>query len=101
MVKTVKEMKWTEVKILRDEEWKEVDGMMYKERKVYVSKDNILRVKIIRLHHDTPVGGHGGQWKTVELVARNNKRGEKICRRVWFLPKEQKPHRAAGWQINA
>jgi len=33
---------------------------MYKERKVYVSKDDILRVKIIRLHHDTPVGGHGG-----------------------------------------
>ena len=45
--------------------------MMYKERKVYVSKDNILRVKIIRLHHDTPVGGHGGQQKIVELVIRN------------------------------
>jgi len=23
------------------------------------------------LHHDTPVGGHGGRWKTAELVARN------------------------------
>jgi len=57
--------------MLRDEEWKKVDGMIYKERKVYVSKDNILRAEIIRLHHNTPVGGHGEQWKTVELVTRN------------------------------
>jgi len=41
---------------------------MYKERKVYMPKNNILRVEIIRLHHDIPVGGHEGQWKTVELV---------------------------------
>jgi len=38
---------------------------------VYVSKDNKLRMEIIRLHHDMPVGEHGGQWKTVELVMRN------------------------------
>ena len=44
---------------------------MYKEEKVYVPKDNILRVEIIRLYHNTPVGGYGGQWKTVELVTRN------------------------------
>ena len=74
-----------------------MNSIMYKEEKVYIPKDDILRAQIIRLHHDTPVGGHGGQWKTVELVARNNKRGEKICRRVQFLPKEQKLHRAADW----
>jgi len=44
---------------------------MYKEGKVYMPKDNKLRAEIIRLHHDTPVGGHGGQWKMVELVTRN------------------------------
>jgi len=44
---------------------------MYKERKVYMPKDKKLRVEIIRLHHDTPIRGHGGQWKTVELVTRN------------------------------
>jgi len=71
VVKAVKEMKRAGVKILRDEEWKEVDGIMYKEGKVYVPKDNQLRTEIIRLHHDMPVGGHGGQWKTVELVTRN------------------------------
>jgi len=57
--------------MLRDEEWREVDGIMYKKGKVYVPKDDILRAEIIRLHHDTPVGGHGGQWKIVELVTQN------------------------------
>ena len=68
VVKAVEEMKQAGVKMLRDEEWREVDSIMYKEGKVYMPKDNILRAEIIRLHHDTPVGGHGGQWKTVELV---------------------------------
>jgi len=71
VVKAVEEMKQTRVKMLRDKEWREVDGIMYKERKVYVPKDNALRAEIIRLHHDTPVEGHEGQWKTVELVTRN------------------------------
>jgi len=61
VVKAVEEMKQAGVKMLRDEEWREVDGIMYKERKVYVSKDNVLRAEIIRLYHDTPVGGYGRQ----------------------------------------
>ena len=61
VVRVVEEMKQAEVKMLRDEEWREVDGIMYKEGKVYVPKDNVLRAEIIRLHHNTPVGGHGGQ----------------------------------------
>jgi len=44
---------------------------MYKEGKVYVPRDDELRTEIVRLHHNTPVGGHGGQWKTVELITRN------------------------------
>ena len=68
VVKAVEEMKQAGVKMLRDEEWREVDSIMYKEGKVYMPKDNILRAEIIRLHHDTPVGGHRGQWKMVELV---------------------------------
>jgi len=71
VVKAVEEMKPAGVKVLRDEEWREVDGIMYKEGKVYMPKDNMLRAEIIRLHHDIPVGGHGEQWKTVELVTRN------------------------------
>jgi len=71
VVKAVEEMKRAGVKMLRDEEWREVDSIMYKERKVYVPKDEKLRAEIIRLHHDMLIGGHGGQWKTVELVTRN------------------------------
>ena len=34
---------------------------MFKERKIYVPKNKKLKAEIIRLHHDTPVEGHGGQ----------------------------------------
>ena len=61
VVKAVEEMKRAGVKMLRDEEWREVDSIMYKEKKVYMPKDEKLRAEIIRLHHDTPIGGHGGQ----------------------------------------
>jgi len=44
---------------------------MYKEEKMYVPKDEVLRAEIIRLYHDTPVEEHRGQWKMVELVTRN------------------------------
>jgi len=60
VVKAVEEMKWTRVKMLRDEEWREVNGVIYKEKKVYVPKDNKLRAEIIRLHHDMLVEDHGG-----------------------------------------
>ena len=34
-------------------------------------KDKELRVEIIQLYYDVPAAGHGGRWKTVELVTRN------------------------------
>ena len=68
VVKVVEEIKKAEVKMLRDEE---ADSIIYKEEKVYVPKDDKLRAEIIRLHHNTPVGGHGEQWKMVELVTQN------------------------------
>ena len=71
VVKAVEEMKRARVKILRDKEWREVDGIMYKEGKVYVPKDERLRAEIVQLHYDTPVREHRGQWKTVELVTHN------------------------------
>jgi len=60
VVKAVEEIKRVGVKVLRDEEWKDIDGIMYKEGKVYVPKDEMLRAEIIRLHHDMPIGGHRG-----------------------------------------
>jgi len=61
VVKAIKEMKWTGVKMLRNKEWREVDGVMYKEEKIYVPKDDKLKAEIVRLYYNTPVGGHGGQ----------------------------------------
>jgi len=46
--------------MLQNEEWKEVNSVMYKEEKVYVPKDDKLRAEIIRLHHNMPVGEHRG-----------------------------------------
>ena len=74
VVKAVKEMKWTGVKMLR-----EIDGIMYKKGKVYMPKDNKLQAEIIRLYYDTPVAGHGGQWKMVELVTKEVKRYVEGC----------------------
>ena len=42
-----------------------------KEGKVYVLKDEELRAEVIWLHHNVLAAGHGGRWKTVELVTRN------------------------------
>jgi len=71
VVKAVKEMKWAGVKILRDEEWREENELMLRDGKVYVSKDEKLRVEVIWLYHNMLVERHRGQWKTTELVTRN------------------------------
>jgi len=71
VVRIVEEMKKTKVKVLRDEEWREENGLMLKDKKVYMPKDEELKVEVIWLHHNTLVEGHRGQWKTVELVTRN------------------------------
>jgi len=71
VIKVVEKMKKAGVKTLRDEEWQIEEGLVLKEERVYVPKDEKLRVEIIWLHHDMPIAGHGGQWKTVELVTRN------------------------------
>jgi len=71
VIKVVEEMKRAGVKMLREEEWQIEEGLVLKEGRVYVPKDEKLRVEIIQLHHDMPIVGYGGQWKTVELVTRN------------------------------
>jgi len=44
VVKAVEKIKKAEVKMLRDEEWREENGLMLKEGKVYVPKDEALSV---------------------------------------------------------
>jgi len=61
VVRVVEEMKRAEVKELRGNEWKIEGDLMLKEGKVYVLKDEELRMEIIRLHHDVLAAGHGGR----------------------------------------
>ena len=71
VVRIVEEMKKVRVKELRGEEWKIKAELVLKEGKIYVPDNVKLRSEIIQLHYDMPIVGHGGQWKTVELVTRN------------------------------
>jgi len=61
VIKVVEEMKKAGVKMLRDEEWQIEEELVLKEERVYVPKDEKLRVEIIQLHHDTLIAGHRGQ----------------------------------------
>ena len=70
VVKAVEEMKWTGVKMLKDEEQRKINSIIYKEKKVYISKNEKLRIEIIRLYHNTLVEGYKGQQKIVELITR-------------------------------
>ena len=71
VIKAIEEMKKAGVKTLRDEEWQIEEGLVLKEERVYVLKDEKLRVEIIWIHHDMLIAEHEGQWKIVELVTRN------------------------------
>ena len=61
IIKVVEEMKKAGVKTLRDEKWQIEGGLVLKEGRVYVPKDEKLREEIIWLHHDTPMAVHGRQ----------------------------------------
>ena len=70
-MRVVEEIKRAKVKELRENKWKIEGELVLKEGKMYMLKDEELRVEIIQLHHDVLAAGHGGRWKTVELVMRN------------------------------
>src|SRR5258708_446576 len=71
VVKAVEEMKRSPARRLRSEEWSEEQGIILFRGKVYVPKDEKLHSDIVKLHHDSPVAGHLGRNKTLELVSRN------------------------------
>jgi len=60
VVKAVEELKKAGVKMLRDKEWEIEDRVVLKEGRIYVPEEE-LKGEVIQLHHDTPVGGHGGR----------------------------------------
>jgi len=42
-----------------------------KKKKVYILKNEELRIEIIQLNHDVLAAGHGRRWKAMELVTRS------------------------------
>ena len=71
IIKVVEEIKKTGVKVLRNNEQQIKKKLVLKERKVYISKDESLRLEIIQLYYDIPIVEHRRQWKIVELITRN------------------------------
>jgi len=61
VVRVVEEMKKAGIRALRGEEWQLEGDLVLKKGKVYVPKDEELRVEIIQLHHNILVVGHGGK----------------------------------------
>jgi len=69
---------WRETKNIEGPEWKTVkfarwddgdhDTLLYK-GKIYVPES--CRHEVVTSCHDTPVAGHPGQWRTLELVQRS------------------------------
>ena len=59
IIRIVEEMKKARVRELRGDEWKLEEDLILKEEKVYMLKNEELRVEIIQLHHDVPAAGHG------------------------------------------
>jgi len=60
VIKAVEEIKKAGVKTLRDKKWQIGKELVLKERRVYVPKDEKLRVEIIQLHYNTLIVGYGG-----------------------------------------
>ena len=63
---------------------------MLKEEKMYVPKDEELRVEIIQSHHDILVAEHGRKWKTTELVARSDEKCWKIHGEMQYVSEDEK-----------
>ena len=56
---------------MKDPIWREENGFLLCQERLYVPRNKKLREDIIRAHHDTVVAGHPGQKGTRELITRN------------------------------
>ena len=60
VIKAVEEIKKAGVKVLRNEEWQIEDDLVLKKEKVYMPRDEKLKLEIIWLHHNMLIVGHRG-----------------------------------------
>jgi hypothetical protein len=46
------------------------EDLLWFDGRIYVPEDKDTRLKIMRLHHDSPIAGHQGHARTLELISR-------------------------------
>src|SRR5258708_36587571 len=47
----------------------DAQGLVTLDDRIYVP--TLCRAEVVRQHHDAPIAGHPGQWRTLELIRRN------------------------------
>ena len=70
VVRAVKELKKTEMKILKNKEWTIEKGLVIKKEQIYVPEEELKR-GVIHLYHNMLVEEHRRRQKTMKLVIRN------------------------------
>ena len=55
---------------LSDSDWSEQDGLLLFKTRIYVPDITEIRLRLVRAHHDSPLAGHFGVARTVELLSR-------------------------------
>ena len=55
----------------KDKKWKESDRLIFYNNCIYIPKNHKLHEPIIWDHHDNPLAGHPGRYKTQELIQWN------------------------------
>ena len=74
--KIYKKIKEATLKLLESEvftiskDWKEEDGVIMKDKQIYIPDKEDLQLQVVKLYHDTPVAGHPGYEKMIELLQR-------------------------------
>lgn len=53
------------------QDWNIEDGIVLHRGRIYVPDDQQLRRDLLKLFHDSPVAGHSGKHKTLELISRD------------------------------
>ena len=56
------------MKVLRENKQEIEEKLVLKKEKVYILKDEELRLEVIRLHHNAPVARHRDRQKTIVRV---------------------------------
>ena len=71
IAKVARELWGSANEVVYSSEWSNIDGLLWFREKIYVLWNPNLCRQIIALCHDTPITGHPGCWKILELVSQN------------------------------